>query len=373
MEQDWTKELRAISRSRDDSGLPVYRRMIDCVSRMISDGRLPDGMHLPPDTAVAARIGTSHITWAKVLNELRSRGMVERSRQRGTFIRRPMRRAKSGGVGEVVTVFMDDINTRHINADFMDTIQYKLAEAGFRTAFVSAAESRRMQYAQLTAAMRDPECRGGIVWSLLDDGQISAALRERPADWPLVFLAGDHSATEEPAYDLIRHDWARAGSELAERFVADGGQSFTCLVCGRHLAWSGLTLIRAIEGKLVEHGLPPENLAVVRGDDAAALEELLSARRDDSLLIAFDLAEIALLKELAKRRKFPLEQLSPAVGFFKSGVSSRHAWELPMYRFDTAEMALAAVESLLDRLNGDGSEYRRILIPGRFDGNGGNW
>ena len=62
MENHWLAELKKISISRDDSGLPIYHRMIECMSQMIADGRIRDAMHLPPDTQVAAELGISHIT-----------------------------------------------------------------------------------------------------------------------------------------------------------------------------------------------------------------------------------------------------------------------------------------------------------------------
>jgi len=370
---NWLEELRRVSGSRDESGLPVYRRMIDLVSQMISDGRMPDAMHLPPDKELSARIGISHITWAKVLNELQKRGMVERSRQRGTFISRPVRHAVSGGTGNIVTVFMDDINSRSLNLDFMDIIQCRLAAAGYRTSFVSASENRQLQYSQIAMAMQNPDCCGGLVWSLLDEEQINDILQIRPVDWPLIFMEGSHSTAAKPVCDLIRYDWFNAGSELAERFISGGGRYFICVMCGRHMGHSGLTLLRAIEKKLIEHGLPVENLNVIRQDDADIEISGLIDRHDNSLLIAFERPEITGLKATALRHQIAVQRFSPAVAFVKSGFPPQWAWELPLYRFNTGEVANQAVSRLLEHLGGGVTEYRNILIPGYFDGNGSHW
>ena len=68
--ENYLDELKKIVAGRDESGRPIYLQLQDSMSQMISDGRIPDGTRLPPDTVLAGMLGISHITWAKVLNAL---------------------------------------------------------------------------------------------------------------------------------------------------------------------------------------------------------------------------------------------------------------------------------------------------------------
>lgn len=364
MEQGWLEELKNISTSRDDSGLPIYHRMIESMSQMIADGRIADSTHLAPDTQVAAELGISHITWAKVLNELKKRGMVERSRQRGTFIRRPVRKAEAGNLGDIIAVFMDDINTRHINMDFMDTIQSQLAAAGYRTMFLSAAESGDMQYTQVINAMRTEGCRGGMIWSILDDRQTAGVLELRPADWPLIFMDGNQGADRKQEYDLIRFDVAGISESIAGKFLASGGEEFICLVHERHMVLSFFTMAKVIKRQLAAAGLSVKKLKIVRCNDTFSDIEKFIDRGKKSLLIAFGHKEIGLLKNALAKKSLAEERLFPAIGFSASGVPTQYSWSLPEYFYNTVDFASQAVECLLQRIENRDTAYKFILVGG---------
>ena len=367
MEQNWLAELQKISISRDNSGLPIYHRMIECMAQMIADGRVPDAMHLPPDTQVAAKLGVSHITWAKVLNELKKRGMAERCRQRGTFIRKPVRSAEAGGIGDMIAVFMDDINTRHINMDFLDTIQNMLAEAGYRTMFMSAAESSEMQYAQVLNAMRIPGCCGGIIWSLLDDKQTAGILETRPSNWPLIFMDGNQIVDGKQQYDLIRWDITGITERIADKFLASGGKEFICLAYERHMGLSFLTMVKTLKCKLSAAGLPLRNIKIIRCSDTFSDVEQFLDRGQDSLLIAFVHKEIGMLKKVMENKSLSETRLLPAIGFSCSGMPERYSWSLPVFNYDTVKFAAKAVECLLQRIKNPLLAYNHILVSGTAD------
>jgi DNA-binding LacI/PurR family transcriptional regulator len=364
MEQSYLDELKKISTSRDDSGLPIYHRMIECMSQMISDGRIADSTHLAPDTQVAAELNISHITWAKVLNELKKRGMVERSRQRGTFIRRPVRKAAAGNLGEMIAVFMDDINTRHINMDFMDTIQSQLASAGYRTMFISAAESSHMQYNQVVNTMKLEGCRGGLIWSMLDDCQTDGVLEQLPSDWPLIFMDGNKDTDKKQKYDLIRFDVEGITESVIGQFLSSGGEEIICLVHERHMVLSFFTMAKVIKRKLVEAGLSVKKLKIVRCNDSFTDVEQFIDRNKNSLLIAFGHKEIGLLKNALAKKSLSEERLLPAIGFSASGVPEQYSWSLPEHCYDTIEFVSQAVQCLMQRIDNPSAPYKFILVGG---------
>ena len=365
--ENYQNELRKIIDGREESGHPLYHRLLESMSQMISDGRIPDGTRLPPDTVLAGILGISHITWAKVINTLRQRGIVERSRQRGTFIRRPRRTAAMAeGKNNVIAIFMDTITPQEMNSDFMDTLQEELSRNGFRPAFISAAESSQIQYAQVVGAINMPECCGGIIWSLMDDAQIQSLLEVRPPAWPLVFMAADHALDGEKKHSFLHYDGFHAGMEIAERFIASGGRYVSVLLCERHLYQSGLQRLQGIEEAFSRAELPAKNVEVIRWENEEETLEKVFNRRPDSLLVAIAPMEIKLLKKALLSKNIPLSSLGKAIGITPSGFPEDHLWDLPLYLFDTRELCRQAVDVLLKHLKDPESPFCHKLLKGKI-------
>jgi DNA-binding LacI/PurR family transcriptional regulator len=365
--ENYLDELKKIVAGRDESGRPIYLQLQDSMSQMISDGRIPDGTRLPPDTVLAGMLGISHITWAKVLNALRQRGIAERSRQRGTFIRRPRRTAAMAeGKSNVIAIFMDTITPQNMNSDFMETLQEELSRHGFRPAFISAAESSQIQYSQVVNAMNMPECCGGLIWSLMDGSQVQSLLEIRPVAWPLVFMAADHALDGEKKHSFLHYDGFNAGLEIAERFIASGGKYVSVLLCERHLYQSGLQRLQGIEEAFARAELPAKNVEVIRWENEEETLEKVLNRRPDSLLVAVAPMEIKLLKKALLSKNMPLSALGKAIGITPSGFSEDHLWNLPLYLFDTRELCRQAVDVLLKHLNEPDTPCRYQLLKGKF-------
>ena len=365
--ENYLDELKKIVAGRDESGRPIYLQLQDSMSQMISDGRIPDGTRLPPDTVLAEMLGISHITWAKVLNALRQRGIAERSRQRGTFIRRPRRTAAMAeGKSNVIAIFMDTITPQNMNSDFMETLQEELSRHGFRPAFISAAESSQIQYSQVVNAMNMPECCGGLIWSLMDGSQVQSLLEIRPVAWPLVFMAADHALDGEKKHSFLHYDGFNAGLEIAERFIASGGKYVSVLLCERHLYQSGLQRLQGIEEAFARAELPAKNVEVIRWENEEETLEKVLNRRPDSLLVAVAPMEIKLLKKALLSKNMPLSALGKAIGITPSGFSEDHLWNLPLYLFDTRELCRQAVDVLLKHLKEPDTPSRYQLLKGKF-------
>ena len=365
--ENYLDELKKIVAGRDESGRPIYLQLQDSMSQMISDGRIPDGTRLPPDTVLAGMLGISHITWAKVLNALRQRGIAERSRQRGTFIRRPRRTAAMAeGKSNVIAIFMDTITPQNMNSDFMETLQEELSRHGFRPAFISAAESSQIQYSQVVNAMNMPECCGGLIWSLMDGSQVQSLLEIRPVAWPLVFMAADHALNGEKKHSFLHYDGFNAGLEIAELFITSGGKYVSVLLCERHLYQSGLQRLQGIEEAFARAELPAKNVEVIRWENEEETLEKVLNRRPDSLLVAVAPMEIKLLKKALLSRNMSLSALGKAIGITPSGFSEDHLWNLPLYLFDTRELCRQAVDVLLKHLNEPDTPCNYQLLKGKF-------
>ena len=365
--ENYLDELKKIVAGRDESGRPIYLQLQDSMSQMISDGRIPDGTRLPPDTVLAGMLGISHITWAKVLNALRQRGIAERSRQRGTFIRRPRRTAAMAeGKSNVIAIFMDTITPQNMNSDFMETLQEELSRHGFRPAFISAAESSQIQYSQVVNAMNMPECCGGLIWSLMDGSQVQSLLEIRPVAWPLVFMAADHALDGEKKHSFLHYDGFNAGLEIAERFIASGGKYVSVLLCERHLYQSGLQRLQGIEEAFARAELPAKNVEVIRWENEEETLEKVLNRRPDSLLVAVAPMEIKLLKSALKSKNMHLSSLERAIGITPSGFSEEYLWDLPLYLFDTKVLCRQSVDVLIKHLKEPDTPCSYQLLKGKF-------
>lgn len=70
-----------------ESGKPRYLAIADAIARDIKDGRLKDGMRLPPQRKLAEALGIDFTTVSRAYSEAQARGLVESHVGRGTFVR----------------------------------------------------------------------------------------------------------------------------------------------------------------------------------------------------------------------------------------------------------------------------------------------
>ncbi|SFE62802.1 aminotransferase-like domain-containing protein [Roseivivax sediminis] len=70
-----------------ERGAPRYIAIADAIARDIRDGRLSDGMRLPPQRQLAEALGIDFTTVSRAYAEARARGHVEGHVGRGTFVR----------------------------------------------------------------------------------------------------------------------------------------------------------------------------------------------------------------------------------------------------------------------------------------------
>ncbi len=68
-------------------GKPVYLAIADAIAEDVRAGRLAPGQRLPPQRALAARIGLDFTTVSRAYGEARRRGLVDAHVGQGTFVR----------------------------------------------------------------------------------------------------------------------------------------------------------------------------------------------------------------------------------------------------------------------------------------------
>lgn len=78
--------FRWLDRARDAPG-PIYLALAQALEAAIRDGELQPGDQLPPQRAVAERLGLDFTTVTRAYGAARARGLVEGTAGRGTFVR----------------------------------------------------------------------------------------------------------------------------------------------------------------------------------------------------------------------------------------------------------------------------------------------
>ena len=69
-----------------ESEIPLYRQLINQLSRQIESGALPAGARLPASRSLARQLGISRISVVNAYAELRSAGLLSAHAGRGTFV-----------------------------------------------------------------------------------------------------------------------------------------------------------------------------------------------------------------------------------------------------------------------------------------------
>jgi DNA-binding GntR family transcriptional regulator len=81
--------------------VPVYQQIADLIEARIRDGTVPAGRPIPSEKTIVQEYGVARTTARRVVDELRSRGLVFTVAHRGTFVlpadRWPNQPGGSGG------------------------------------------------------------------------------------------------------------------------------------------------------------------------------------------------------------------------------------------------------------------------------------
>src|SRR5512138_1838276 len=72
-----------------DSPMPLYSQLADFLTAEIRSGKLAPGERLESETGLAARFGIGRPTVRQALDLLLRRGLIEKRKGAGTFVRKP--------------------------------------------------------------------------------------------------------------------------------------------------------------------------------------------------------------------------------------------------------------------------------------------
>lgn len=112
---------------------PLYLAIADAIATDINEGRLTEGMRLPPQRSLAEALGIDFTTVSRAYNEARHRGLVEGRVGQGTYVkarRAKVARVMAGGIVDMSMNLPPLINDPTLAARLWDDVASLQAEHG---------------------------------------------------------------------------------------------------------------------------------------------------------------------------------------------------------------------------------------------------
>ena len=367
MDHESLVELRRIAAERPHRGKPVFLLLAECMERLIRDKVWEDALRLPPDSVLAEKIGISHITLAKSLNELRKKELVQRSRSLGTFVYSPkenIRGTSAENSRKMVALLLDDINSQTIGSEFIRELLQNLEKAGIGVLLQSAGNRPAQHERQLLDAMLNPDCNGALVWTILSNEATGKVLEKQPAHWPVVFM-NESPAVGHREYDAVIYDGLGAAYRIGDEFFASGGREAVLLTADWRLHYDSVRQrVQGLCQAAEKHHLPRESVRVVTYREREIPFEQLGSGKQRLLVFISD-EDLSNTLSSMPEHGISIAQMEPWIGISYSQSRFVPA-SVPMYRFDSGLMASKAVDILTARLHGAQNAFKDIKISGKI-------
>lgn len=286
------------------SSQPLYLQVRKHILDHILEKRWNPGEKLPPDVALAAKLGINHITLGKALNMLREEGYLIRHRGRGTFVadQLPVENDKTE---PLIAVVFDDADITTFNTKLFVAIHDAFAQYRFRMEFVSSRGSSDLQLQQLVKLVTERHVDGCILWPLLDEAQLKAFLKVCPPLFPLVLL--DHQVGSARMNFSGYNDYA--AGELLGNHLAEEGFKRCCIFYPQAFAGYS-TNRRRRQGLRAGLGFEPEIFTDYAGNhSSAALADTvrrLCGNAEPTALVTISDVDIPLIESLMEKYGNPV-------------------------------------------------------------------
>ena len=368
MEYKGLEALRRIAAERPHRGKPVFLLLAECMEKLIREKVWEDALRLPPDSVLAEKIGVSHITLAKSLNELRKKELVQRSRSLGTFVYSPkenVRGTSAENSRKMVLLLLDDINSRSFGSEFIRELLARLEQAGIGVFLQSAGNRPAQQQRQLHDAMLNPDCDGALIWSILDQDASRAVLARKPAHWPIVFM-NESPQVEHREHDAVIYDGFSAAQEIGDRFLGNGIREIVLFTADWRMHCGSIRQrIQGFSQVAAKYGLPQESIRIVTYHEKEIPFEQLHADGKSRLLVFLAEEDLSDTLLIMSGKGISAAELEPWIGISYSQ-SNFVSNTMPMYLFDSCALASQAVEILSSRLHGAQNAYKDVKITGKI-------
>ncbi len=363
------ERIRQFKEAGPNAGQPIYLRLRKMLEEMILGGELPDGYRLPSDREFSELLGVNHITLGKAFNELRRRGLLERGRLRGTFVKAPAGTPDTvpGEKSKLVAVIFDNVSRQTFQSELFVALHDHLLEIGKEILFLSSSGREDIQLEQIQGILQRPNCCGCLVWSILDGSRVRQLMQMKPVDFPLIFMDKRYP---DAGHDVVIYDSLNAGMEIGRHFIRQGYEKFIFLSHVDRMKYSSIQdRLQGLRQSAAERNLPPKAIQTISYRDIAEIDpaKLMEKCRGGVLVTAYntEAQEIATQfqsagMEYLKLHPFvtfgPIIHGAPVPGVFE-------------YNFNIDEFARKAVELLQERLNGVNGPWKVCTAKGELKRN----
>lgn len=260
----------------------------------------------------------------------------------------------------ILGVMLSDLHNPFF-AEVVDGIDDAALSAGYRALYNSGRRSPRLEAEAIETLLE-----------LRVDGLVVAA----PAISPKAAVAAARSvptvvvgrATRSPQIDCVTNDDRLGGELVVDHLVSLGHRHIAHIHggsgAGAHPRRTGY------ERAMRRHGLASEVRSVTgayteQAGMEAMTELLNSDNRPTAVFAANDVAAIGALDVLDERGLRVPEDIS-VVGYDNTHISGRHRYALTTVDQPRSEIGRVAVSLLLERLNGERIEARRVVLAPRL-------
>lgn len=340
------------------------RILADLEQRIAAREYGPAG-RIPTEMELCAAYGAARATVAKALRELELRGLIERRRRAGTFVR-----AGHAVQSRTVGLLVPGLGEGEIFEPICSSIAAEAARFGFRLSWrqlpaLPAAEKARAAMALCQRYIDDRV--DGLFFEPLEltgeKDEINLRILDllRQAGIPVVLIDADPAYPERSGLDLAGIDNFRAGVVLAEHLLARGCRSLAFVHRPRS---AGTTQARAagFRAALAARGLPVTDRVLEAEPDAPGLVPRLTGRLQvDGIVCANDYTAACLMRNLQAAGLRMPEQIR-LTGVDNVKYAQLLSVPLTTLAQPCREIGLAALELMRFRIARPDAPPRQILL-----------
>jgi GntR family transcriptional regulator of arabinose operon len=346
--------------------IPKYRQVYEDLHAAIKTGSLQLGDRLPSETELGRKYGTSRITVAKAVNELRLQGLVSRCAGSGTHVLAP--RLSSS---HVFGLLVPDLGRTEI---------FEPICHGMMQSSLSKPHSLLWGHLMDESAQQEKEAEhlchkyiaqkvSGVFFAPLEFTPEKDAVNRRIAS------ALDHAGIQvvlldrcyapysmRSKYDLVGIDNRRAGYLITQHLLSHGVKRVAFVA----KALSAPTVMARIAGyreALFSHGIHLQQDLVCRGDpeDPGFIQKMLKECRPDAIVCANDFTAIRVMAGLASQGVGVPEEIRVA-GIDDVKYASLLPVPLTTQHQNCADIGAMAMLTMLQRMEKPDLPTRDILL-----------
>lgn len=354
---------------RDDP-TPMYHQIRQDLENQMLLGKLPLGAQVPTEQSLCSQHGVSRITARRALEDLRKAGIIDRTRGRGSFVRklpkgRPFMPVAPTEIGILTysasstTAFNDD----SWGAQIIRGLNSRLLEDGFHATLLPSRPSE--QGPRLWQRIDDlgPRLAGVMGFAMPSITPILDELDRRGVPWVTV-----NPASREQTHNFVSANNFAGGKCVAREFGRMGYRTSLFLSTDIHTISNGDRFFGFLDG-WIEAGRGIENIRRFEAADSAGLNNEESARlaqllaetdRPHAVFCGGDLLASSVLKVCQQNRLAVPEDVA-VVGGTGMELAKHTSPTLTVLAQPMAELGYEAEAMLVEMIRS-----KQMRLPGRY-------